>query len=118
MNVKIKYIKDSGDIKNERLVIQILKDDDIGYYLVFDTTFTKDGNISNTVRHAYWFPDKNVSAGDIVVLYTKGGRQSEKVNKDGSTSHFFYRNMERTVWNKDGDCAVVLHINNWIVKGV
>lgn len=117
MNVKIKYIRNPGDLKKERLVLKILRDDDIGYYLVLDTTFTSDGSISNLVRHPYWFPDKKVKTGDIVVLYTKDGRETEKKNKDGSSSHFFYRGMDSTVWNQDGDCAVVLHINNWDAKG-
>lgn len=117
MNVKIKYVRNPGELNKERLVLKVLRDDDIGYYLVLDTTFTSDGGISNLVRHPYWFPDKKVKSGDIVVLYTKSGSESKKTNKDGSTSHFFYRGIDRTVWNKDEDCAVVLHITNWDAKG-
>lgn len=117
MNISIKYIKYHGDIKKERLVLNVLKDDDIGYYVALDTTFLPDGKVSNLVRHPYWFPDKKIDNGDIVVLYTKEGKESEKINNDGSTSHFFYRGMDKTVWNKDGDCAVILHVDDWVVKG-
>ena len=117
MNVEIRYIKAPGDLGNERLVLKVLKDCDIGKFLTFDTTYTSDGRVSNRVRHPYWFPDKNVAAGDIVVLYTKVGRQSEKSNDNGTTSHFFYRGLERTIWNESGDCAIVLEISDWKSKG-
>ncbi len=117
MSVKIKAIRDSGIVGKERLVLQVLGDNDIGYYIVFDTTFFEDGRVSNKVRHSYWFPDKKVHAGDLVILYTKPGTQSESQNKDGSTSHFFYWGLAKTIWNKEGDCAVLLEARNWSVKG-
>lgn len=117
MNVKIKAIRDSGSANEERLVLQVLRDDDIGYYVVFDTTFTKDGSVSNKVRHTYWFPDKRVRSGDIVVLYTKPGIRSEKENRDGSNSHFFYWGLDKAIWNKEGDCAVLLQVGDWSAKG-
>jgi hypothetical protein len=117
MNVEIRSIRDPGDLANERLVLRVLKDCDIGRYLTFDTTYTQDGKVSNLVRHPYWFPDKEVNAGDLVVLYTKTGRRSQLSNDDGSSSHFFYRGLDRTIWNQSGDCAVVLEILNWTTKG-
>lgn len=117
MMVEIRYIKHPGELKDERLVLKVLKDCDIGMYLTFDTTYTEDGKVSNLVRHPYWFPDKKVKAGDLVVLYTKKGEQSEKKNTDGSTSHFFYRGLERTIWNQSADCAVLLEISTWTTRG-
>jgi len=117
MNVKIRATRDNGIRKKERLVLEVLRDDDIGYYVVFDTTFTGDGSVSNKVRHSYWFPDKKVRSGDTIVLYTKLGIQSEKQRKDGSTSHFFYWGLDKTIWNKEGDCAVLLRIEDWRTKG-
>lgn len=86
-------------------------------YLTFDSTYTEDGQVSNLVRHPYWFPDKRVKAGDLIVLYTKTGAKSQTKNKNGSTSHFFYRGLERTIWNKSGDCAVLLEISTWTTRG-
>jgi hypothetical protein len=117
MNVEIKYIADAGVEAKERLVLSVLREDDIGNYVVFDTTLTGQGQVSNRMRHSYWFPDKKVRSGDLVVLYTKTGTSSEKQNTDGSTTHFFYMNIDRTVWNTDGDCAVLLHVDNWKVQG-
>lgn len=117
MKVEIIAIKEPGVLEKERLVLQVLKDCDVGYYIALDSTYTQENKLSNLVRHPYWFPDKQVAAGDLVVLYTKVGKQSSKTNKDSSESHFFYRNMEKTVWNKESDCAVILEVNTWISKG-
>lgn len=113
MNIKIRSIIDHGH-DDERIVLDVTDDTDIGEYLVLDTTYTSAGNVSNKVRHPYWFPDKKVKKMDVVVLYTKRGKSSSKVNKDGSTSHFFYWGLNNNVWNNDGDCALVLHVDNWL----
>jgi hypothetical protein len=117
MKVEIKAIIKPGVLENERLVLRVLQNCDIGYYVALDSTYRQDGNISNLVRHPYWFPDRQVATGDRVILYTKVGKRSSKTNKDGSVSHFFYRDMERTIWNKETDCAVVFELNTWTSKG-
>jgi len=117
MNVEIKLIRDHGILDDERLVLNVLKDCNIGYYIVFDSTYSSDGELTNLVRHSYWFPDEKVSEGDIVVLYTKKGNQSTKRNKSGNSSHFFYQGMDKTIWNQEKDCAVILEINSWQSKG-
>lgn len=113
MIIEVKYVKECGDLDKERIVLSVVKDGDVGRYAIFDTTYTKGGSVSNKVRFTYWFPDKNVKAGDLVVVYTKAGSSSEHQNKDGSTSHFFYWGLDRTVWNEDGDCAVIARIDSW-----
>jgi len=114
MNLRIKEVKDKGDLENERLVLSVSKDDNTLGYVVMDTTFDEEGDVSNKGRHAYKFPEKEVSAGDLVVLYTRAkpnGRSAEKVAKDGKTkTHFFYWSRETTVWNQDGDRCTLLYI--------
>ncbi len=117
MNIEILGIRDPGVTNRERLVLKVLSDVDIGYYVVFDTTFTESGGVSNKVRHSYWFPDKKVQAGDLVILYTKTGAQREIYNSDSSTSHFFYMGLDKTIWNKQKDCVVLLEARNWNAKG-
>jgi len=113
MRVEIKEIIDHGH-NDERIVLSVLADDDIGKYIVMDSTYTLSGGVSNKVRHPYWFPDKNVRKGDLVVLYTKKGKQSDKVKEDKSTVHFFYWDLDIHVWNDDGDCALLFHIDRWM----
>ena len=65
MDVKILYLKDKGDIKNERIVILALEDCNIGDYILFDTTY-QDDQISNLLRHPFWFPDKKIMSGEKI----------------------------------------------------
>lgn len=117
MNVNIKYIKDAGIPEKERLILNVLKDSDIGYYLVFNTVFI-DEKVSTNVKKTFWFPDKKVNAGDVIVLYTKKGEKSEKTNKDNTISHFFYWGLETTIWEGKDDAIALLEIKNWDAKKV
>ncbi len=118
MNIKIKYVKDAGNIKKERLVLEVKINDDIGNFIVADSTYLGDGNVSNKLRHTFWVPDKDVSSGDLVIIYTKGGSNKTKENKDGTESHFFYWGLENTVWNQDGDSALLIEVKNWLSENV
>ncbi len=113
MNVDIKKIRDRGDIDRERLVLEVHADDDIGRYVVFVTDCAEDGGVSNRLKRAYWFPDKPVGEGDLVVLYTKAGNPKIKRNEDGTRSHFFYLGLEKPIWSVPSDYAVLLQARNW-----
>lgn len=113
MNVVISGVRDAGDSGAERLVLKVLQADDIGRYAVFDTEASSDGQPTTRLRGAYWFPDKKVKPGDLVVLYTKPGEPSEKVSASGATSHFFYWGLDRPTWDSGNDCAVLLRIEDW-----
>lgn len=115
MDMSIKYIRDAGNEKLERIVLKVCEDCNVGDFLIMDTTYAGD-HISNKLRHTYWFPDKEVKEGDLVVLYSKEGTISEKKNPSGHTSHFFYWNLKETVWNKDEDCAVLFSISEYETK--
>jgi hypothetical protein len=116
MNVKIRTLRYRGDLSKERLVLQVLTDTDIGSYAVFVVDVFEGNTVSNTVRDAYWFPDKKVKKGDLVVLYSKDGLDKEKQNSDGSTTHFFYWEQYESKWSRRGSAAVVLEIQGWISK--
>ncbi|EJL70720.1 hypothetical protein [Chryseobacterium populi] len=111
MKVKISKIIDHGH-DDERIVLNVLEDTDIGEFLILDTTYNS-GEVSNKVRHPYWFPDKKVKKRDLVILYTKKGTSSIIKNENGATSHFFYWGLNSNVWNNDGDCALLLHVDDW-----
>ncbi len=113
MNIKINSIADRGVPKKERLVMKVLRDTDVGEYAVFRAG-TEDGGVTTDVRNVFWFPDKPVSAGDFVVLYTKTGTASEKTSASGTKSHFFYWSLQEPLWLPEEDSAVLLHIDTWI----
>lgn len=113
MKIEIVNIVDRGVANKERLWLKVIATTNLNYFIVFDTTYTSQNAISNLQRHAYWFKPKEVRAGDSVVLYTKSGTPSEQKNQDGSTTHFMFWGLEKTVWNNSGDCAVLFEVNSW-----
>lgn len=120
ITLEIKGVRKKGALAEERLVLEAIVPTDIGEYAVFDTTYSTNNSVSNKVRHVFWFPDSDakIEAGDFVVLYTKKGKNASQKNKRGTTSHFFYWGLDQTIWNSEGDCAVVVKINDWIFSTV
>ena len=118
MFIKIKYIRDAGDIDNERLVLQTILDCEIGNYLTSVSTETNNGNsVLSGIRSTYWFPDGTIPAGSLVVLYTKQGKNSVKNNNDGSKSFFYYRNETVPVFSDPNSCAIIFEISKRIHDG-
>lgn len=118
MSIEIRYVRDPGELSKERVILRVTADDDIGRYILFDTTYYDDGTVSNAIRHSLWFPDKSVKGGDLVIAYTKAGTNSERKNENGSISHFFYMGLGRTIWNESSDGVVLVEAKTWQVKKV
>lgn len=113
MNIKVSSIADRGVSAKERLVLKVIRDCDIGEFAIFKAA-ARDRIVTSDVRNVFWFPDKRVVAGDLVVLYTKAGTPSDKALQDGRTAYFFYLAAGGTIWNEDDAAAVVLHVSEWI----
>lgn len=118
MDLEIKTVKDKGFLQKERIILVANSNTNAGFYLILDTTFNEDDEPTNLLRNTFWFPDKEVKKGDLVVLYTKAGYDSEMINNKGNKTHFFYWDLKKTVWNKEEDGAVLIEIQNWSSKKV
>lgn len=106
-------IADRGVANKERLVVNVLTDANLSFYSVFATAYTDANSITTALRHTYWFVAHQVKAGDRVVLYTGSGQDRITKAKDGTPLHIFYWGLPKTIWNKRGDCAVLLEIAAW-----
>jgi hypothetical protein len=114
MKLKIHSVDNKGELENEVIWIDVLEDiSDLSYYMVCDTTYTDDNHISNELRHVFWFPKKSVKKGDWIALRTKNGTNTAGSNNRGTATHTFFWKLGRTIWNKDGDCAVLLELTTW-----
>ena len=111
-------VKNAGSLPGERLLIRVRDDTDVGEYLLADTTYQGEGQVSSKLRHVFWLPDREVSRGDLVVVYTKEGADKSRENESGNRTHFLYWGLDRTVWNKSGDAATLFHIDEWQPKKV
>ena len=112
MRIKINKIADAGVLNNERIVMKALSDADVGKYAVFESRY-RDDSITTGVEDVFWFPDKEVSKGDYVVLYTKRGNQSEKTLRSGNKSHFFYWGSTSAKWGNTQTVPALLEIADW-----
>ena len=81
MQLELKSFADAGVLDKERLIIRVLADVNIGSYVVLRSKKNDNGMPISGTKDAYWFPDVKVSRGDLIVLYTKRGTSSKKVQK-------------------------------------
>ena len=98
MLVRINTIADPGNLDKERLILEAAADLDIGDYVVFKTGYS-EGIPTNQLHAAYWFPDREVKEGDVIVLSTKAGQEFSRPHKDHNV-HFFFMNLEDAIWNQ------------------
>ncbi len=113
MKIGIVDIFDRGIPYKERLVLKVFLNFNLSYCVILNSTYVSPAALSTYPKGSFWFPPKDVNAGDLVVVYSGSGVNSEVKNQDGSTSHFFYWGSPNTLWNQSDDCAVVLELNAW-----
>ena len=116
MNIRIQTVADKGVLEKERLILRVLSDTDVGEYVLFRAGY-RDGSVTTGVRNTLWFPDKAVSKGDLVVVYTKSGRENERRKDDGLMLHFFYWGLNEAIWNSDDHAPVILQVQVWESRG-
>jgi len=113
MKLKISSIQEKGNASKEYVWLEVTEDCDLSYYGLADTTFTSDGKIANKLRHFFWFPSKSVKKGEQVVLRTGAGNHGQYVTSDGKVVHRYFWGLGSSVWNDDGDAAVLFEIETW-----
>lgn len=108
------YIE-QGDIADERVAFRATEDCNLKFYMVVLVEKISDQYFSQPIK-SFWFPPKDVKKGDWIVIYTKGGPRTSKANEDGTTSYFYYLDLESAVYNKDNDGLVIVEISTWNTK--
>lgn len=116
MNINIRKVLGNGDLENERVILDVIQNDLLGIYLVLKSKELNESTVNSRTEGTYWFPDKDVKQGDLVVLYTKKGVNTEKRNEDGTTTYFFYWNMDGTLWNNPEDAVILSRLESWSYK--
>jgi hypothetical protein len=113
MSLQLSSVQDKGNLDKERIVLTADADCDIGFYAFFRCTANDKGRpLSGAVPNVYWFMNKDVKKGDLIVLYSKRGTRSEKEIGEGHKSHFFYWGMTTSLWTK-GVIPVLVKTSEW-----
>ncbi|WP_066759902.1 hypothetical protein [Chryseobacterium glaciei] len=117
MKLQLTQIVDRGTHNSEKVLIDVVEDANLEYYIIRDTTFT-NGRISNKWVHVYEFLNQPVKKGDKVVLHTKIGNTIKKELGNGNTEYTYFWNLGNSVWNNDGDAALLYELNTWQILSV
>ncbi len=117
MSLSLQYaIVDRGVPNQERLHLTVGRDSNAANYVVLLSSFStpsRDSVLAGS-RSSFWFPNRNLKAGDNVILYTKGGTESMQARPDGKQNHFFFWGSNQTLFPDPSSCVIVAELNNWI----
>lgn len=118
MSLSVRSVHNHGNASDELVIIDVIKACNLQYWMICDTTFQSSTHISDKLRHMFWFPDKQVSAGDVVVLHTKIGTNTSRPMANGYSRHDLFWQLRTSVWNNDYDAAVLFEIKDWLTSAV
>ncbi|WP_375209250.1 hypothetical protein [Hyphomonas jannaschiana] len=117
MRIELRSIVGKGDLQKERVTLRVTQDANIGEFVLFQADFNGD-EVTTEVRETVWFQDKPVNKGDLIVIYTRDGAESEKILTTGKTAHFYYLGKTSTIWDRRRVGAVILHAPWWQARQV
>src|SRR6185437_7216541 len=112
MNIEIRSLIEKGDLERERLTLRVLKDADVGDFLVMRSGHNGE-DVTTDIHNAFWFPYAKVESGDLVVLYTKSGSIKSRPLTTGKTAHFFYWGLVDPIWATSHVSAILLFAPDW-----
>jgi hypothetical protein len=115
MKLQFSSVADKGSFDKERLILKALVDTDVGEFVLFQTGRDPEG-VTTTVHHVYWFPYKKVSAGDLIIIYTKSGTDRQKSIEGNQVAHFYYWGLSSPIWKTRERAAVILYAPEWDSK--
>ncbi|MHB9331806.1 hypothetical protein ACP3S7_30405 [Phytobacter ursingii] len=113
MDIGIVNVKEHGELEREHIVLAAVAQANLWNYILLDTTYHDDGSTSNKHRHVFDFDELSaitLNKGDLVLLYTKNGNFSIHELPNGTKAYLIYWGLDETVWNKDGDEAVLVKV--------
>lgn len=117
MKIIIEGVKRQGD-KDEYISFKVIAVEvDLKDFLLIDTTFDEDGEVSNKERHIFKFPKQTVTKDQKIFLYTHSQKFKQgALNRAGNI--FYSWNLGHDVWNDGGDKAVLIEIADFKAKAV
>ncbi len=116
MKIQIHSIIDKGKLQSERVALRVQEDCNLMFYCLHLTYELPEGGFYNRSKQVYWFPPQQVRTGDWIVISTKTGSSSSRINQDESTSYFHYLGLDQTIFNNPNDAIVLAEINTWQMK--
>jgi len=113
LKIDIAEIHNRGDYDKEYVTLKVATNCDAGRHVLADTTYAEDHKVSSLLRHVYWLPDKDVSPGDLIHVYTKMGKNRSFANQSKTNTHEFYWGSRR----RSGTMMVILQFSLRLLPG-
>ncbi|MEN5069622.1 hypothetical protein [Stenotrophomonas sp. TWI1183] len=111
--IRFTQYANAGELAKERVVFRAYEDLLIGDYAVFASPINNKGEVLSGTQAAFWFPDDDISNGDLVVLYTKTGTAKQKDLTAGRRAHFYYWGLNEPQWASGKNSAVLVEVSGW-----
>lgn len=119
MKIKFNARYEKGK-KDEYLSFTVLEDCNIHDYIIYDTTFDGNGDLSNLLPHMYRFPHQDVIKNAVVFLYVHsiGSKKAIEKEKTGRQVYRFSWGLadDFDVFNKEGDYLHIAEVIETRVK--
>lgn len=103
--LKIISVNNTGDLKNEHVLLRAEAACNVGDYILTDSTYGSNEAPSNKLRHVFFFPLLAVQKNDYVVLWTNPGKYTVGQTTNSYPQHNLHWGLQETVWNVKGDKA-------------
>lgn len=112
MDIELTQICNPGE-EFEYIMLRVNRDCNLKKYLIYDTTYDQDGNISNKLPHFFRFPSLYVRSQNtpFIRLYTtKNYRIQEWVDPRNVNNLILSWRLNETIWNREGDKATLIEV--------
>ncbi|SPF45111.1 conserved hypothetical protein [Candidatus Sulfopaludibacter sp. SbA4] len=110
-------ILNRGILATENVGFKVLRDVNLGLYMVLATVEVAPNRVYAGSRPCYWFEARNVKAGDMVLLFTGKGQNTQSPSQDGHTNHFYFWGAGVAMFPGPTSKAVLVEINTWQTIG-
>lgn len=118
MELEIHSIANKGKLSDEFVWLKANADCELCHFMVADTTYVDETTPSNEVRFTHWFLPQKLKKEEWVQLRTGIGKDRSFTDVNGVKVYVRHWQLGRTVWNKDGDCAILFKLADWKTKKV
>lgn len=112
MELIITGIGDKGKLEGERIGLKAIKDCDLKFYQLFKTTFGEIGFV-NRSSAVFWFSPLKLKTNDLVVVYTRQGKNNQETKPDGTTTYWIYWGLNSPIFTDSQEGLVLAEITDW-----
>lgn len=113
MDLKVVSVGEQGNEEKEYVALSAKEACNLKGYIIFDETFKNDGSASNKHRHVFIFPSWEVKKGELILVFTRPGKDKRSAVGDIPVSNFYW-GLKSPVWNEEGDNVHLIKVASTI----